>query len=61
MQNLESDYTLGPEIRLDPYHTEVVRSAVTGNLAACFLDIIDEIVAAFSELIPPTEGIYLPN
>ncbi|KAF8665785.1 hypothetical protein AX16_000232 [Volvariella volvacea WC 439] len=53
--SLQIDYTLGPEIHHDPYHTASVRTPLTRNLAARFGDVQDEIAAAFTELVPPTD------
>ncbi|KDR68411.1 hypothetical protein GALMADRAFT_231377 [Galerina marginata CBS 339.88] len=52
---VQTDYTIGPQIRLDPYHIGVVRTPLTRSLGACFLDIKDEIIAAFGDLIPVRE------
>ncbi|PBL04623.1 cytochrome P450 [Armillaria gallica] len=41
--------------RLDPFHKEVVRGALTRNIASCFADVQDEIEAAFRDNIPMTE------
>ncbi|KAK0230003.1 cytochrome P450 [Armillaria nabsnona] len=49
------DYTWGRSTRLDPYHVDVVRGALTRNIAPCFADIQDEIKAAFNDNIPITE------
>ncbi len=50
------DYTFGRSNRLDPYHLDVVRGALTRNIASCFADVQDEIKAAFRDNIPMTEG-----
>ena len=50
------DYTFGRANRLDPYHLDVVRGALTRNIASCFADVQDEIKAAFKDNIPMTEG-----
>ncbi|KDR68413.1 hypothetical protein GALMADRAFT_78764 [Galerina marginata CBS 339.88] len=39
----QTDYMIGRQIRRDPYHVNVVRSALTRNLAIRFPDIKDEI------------------
>ncbi|PBK90673.1 cytochrome P450 [Armillaria gallica] len=54
-QSEDVDYTFGRSIRVDPYHFEVVRGALTRNIASCFADIQDEIEAAFRDNIPMTE------
>ncbi|KAG5637312.1 hypothetical protein H0H81_005005 [Sphagnurus paluster] len=53
---IQMDYTIGPEIRLDPYHVAIVQSSLTRNLVECFPDVQDEIATAFAEHIPATEG-----
>ncbi|KAK0460644.1 cytochrome P450 [Desarmillaria tabescens] len=49
------DYTFGRFTRLDPYHLDVVRGALTRNIGVCFADVQDEIKAAFKDNIPMTE------
>jgi hypothetical protein len=44
------------DVHLDPYHVAVVRGLLTRHLGICFPDIYDEVVAAFSDLIPVTDG-----
>ncbi|KAK0212481.1 cytochrome P450 [Desarmillaria ectypa] len=53
---LQTSYTLGSNIHLDPYHIDVVRSALTRNIAACFPVVRNEIEASFKDEIPETEG-----
>ncbi|PBK59012.1 cytochrome P450 [Armillaria solidipes] len=52
---LQMDYTIGRSIGADPYHVDVIRGALTRNIAACFADVQDEIRAAFIDHIPMTE------
>ncbi len=40
---------------------EVIRGALTRNIAACFADVHDEIRAAFIDHIPITEGVELSS
>jgi hypothetical protein len=47
---------MGQDIHLDPYHVAVVRGPLTRHLGICFPDIYDEVVTAFSDLIPVTDG-----
>ena len=58
---IQTDYTLGPEIRLEPYHVPVVRTSLTRNIAIRFAEIKDEITAAFDDyiLVTDTKGILL--
>jgi len=60
-QMIQTDYTLGPEIRLEPYHIPVVRTSLTRNIATRFAEVKDEITAAFGDYIPVTgsKGILL--
>ncbi|KAK0205563.1 cytochrome P450 [Desarmillaria ectypa] len=53
--NEDMDYSFGRFLRLDPYHLDVVRGALTRNIGNCFADVQDEIKAAFNDLIPMTE------
>jgi cytochrome P450 len=51
-QTIQTDYTLGRELRLDTYHIPIVRTPLTRSLAVRFADIKDEITAAFGDIIP---------
>ncbi|KAJ3514884.1 hypothetical protein NLJ89_g2107 [Agrocybe chaxingu] len=53
---VQLDYMIGRPIRIDPYHVAVVRTTLTRNIGIRFLDILDEIITAFSEVIPAGEG-----
>lgn len=50
---MQLDYTIGPEVTSNPYHTNVVRAAVTRNIAAQFNDMHEEMILTFEELLPP--------
>ncbi|PBK82225.1 cytochrome P450 [Armillaria gallica] len=52
---LQMGYTIGRDVFADPYHINVVRSALTRNIAVCFEDVADEIQEAFNDNIPMTE------
>ncbi|KAK7044805.1 cytochrome P450 [Favolaschia claudopus] len=52
---LHLEHTIGQEQHRDPFQVAVVRSTMTRNIGVCFPDIRDEVVAAFKDLIPPTE------
>ncbi|KAK0226700.1 cytochrome P450 [Armillaria fumosa] len=54
-EQLQIDYTVGRRFNGDSYHTDVIRSALTRNIGACFADVQDEIQAAFKDNIPMTE------
>lgn len=58
---IQTDYTLGSEISLEPYHIPVVRTSLTRNIATRFAEIKDKINAAFGDYIPVTDikGILL--
>ncbi|TFK43278.1 cytochrome P450 [Crucibulum laeve] len=58
-ESIQTDYMIGPQIRLDPYHVSTVRTPLTRNLASRFEDIKDEIAAAFDDLIPAKEKDWL--
>ncbi|OBZ73434.1 Ent-kaurene oxidase [Grifola frondosa] len=51
---VQTQYTLGPSIRDNPYHIPVVRSQLTRNLAEIFPEVHDEIIASFTDAIPLT-------
>ncbi|KAH9477540.1 Cytochrome P450 monooxygenase 71 [Psilocybe cubensis] len=44
------------EISEDPYHVAIVRTSLTRNIGTRFADIHDEILTAFSELIPTSNN-----
>ncbi|KAJ7592073.1 hypothetical protein C8J56DRAFT_1046452 [Mycena floridula] len=48
---VQSDCTLGLEIREDPYHLGVLRSAMNENLSSMLSDILNESIAAFLDII----------
>ena len=50
-KTIASEYTLGRYVVEDRYHTEVVRSQLTRNIAGLFDDIKDEITQAYSDNI----------
>ncbi|KAJ7780167.1 cytochrome P450 [Mycena maculata] len=49
---LQTRYTLGRGIERDPYHPTVIRTSLSRNVGNRFPDVRDEIVCAFSELLP---------
>ncbi|KAF8637704.1 hypothetical protein AX16_010779 [Volvariella volvacea WC 439] len=53
-ETLQVEYTLGPAVRKNQYHTFSIRTPLTRNIGARFPDLCDEIAASFSDLIPPT-------
>ncbi|KAF5382595.1 hypothetical protein D9615_002741 [Tricholomella constricta] len=48
---LQSDYTMGKDIRLDTYHLGVLRNVMTKKLPTMLLDMADEIRFSFNDLI----------
>ncbi|KAK7446289.1 hypothetical protein VKT23_014495 [Stygiomarasmius scandens] len=54
-ESLQIDHTLGKSHRMHLYHVNVVRSALTKNIAVRFSDVRDEIMAAFADEIPVSE------
>ncbi|KAF8555102.1 cytochrome P450 [Imleria badia] len=48
---LQAEYTLGPEIQHNPYHVSIVRSQLTRNLGALHPEIRNEIVTAFDDVL----------
>lgn len=49
---LQTEFTMGPEVKYDQYHVQVVGRTLTRNLAARFEDVYDEIGCAFEDLVP---------
>ncbi|TFY52604.1 hypothetical protein EVG20_g10484, partial [Dentipellis fragilis] len=49
---LQTDWTVGPQLRRDPYHTALIRAGLTRSLAALADPLHDELVRAFGEIIP---------
>jgi hypothetical protein len=54
IKTLQINYTLGKDF--DLHRSQVVRGAVTKNIADRFSDIRDEIVESLNDEIPVTEG-----
>ncbi|PBK90215.1 cytochrome P450 [Armillaria gallica] len=52
---LQMNHTMGYNLCVDPYHAEVVRGALTRNIATCFADVHDGMKAAFEDNIPMTK------
>ncbi|THG96485.1 hypothetical protein EW026_g5347 [Hermanssonia centrifuga] len=51
-ETLHIEWTLGPSVAHNMYHVPLVRNQLTRNIGALFPEIRDEIVAAFSDIIP---------
>ncbi|EPQ50638.1 cytochrome P450 [Gloeophyllum trabeum ATCC 11539] len=51
-KQLQINYTLGRNIHENGYHIPIVRSQLTRSLTPLFPDVRDEIVAAFSDVVP---------
>ena len=58
-QQLQIDYTLGRNIRENPYHIPIVRLRLTQALPLLVPEVYDEVVMACNEFIPITEGTFL--
>ena len=56
LQILQMDYTLGKQVHRDPYQIKVFKGTMTRNIPARFAEVRDEVVTAFSELLPPQDG-----
>ncbi|KAJ6570329.1 cytochrome P450 [Mycena sp. CBHHK59/15] len=50
-ETLQTDFTMGSDMRLNTYHLTTIRSSLTKNLAPRFPDVHDEIVCAFEDLL----------
>ncbi|KAF5365278.1 hypothetical protein D9758_005353 [Tetrapyrgos nigripes] len=55
LENLQTDYTMGKQLRTHPYHVDVVRNALTRNIAARLEDVKQEIVDSFEDELPAKE------
>ncbi|ESK85449.1 cytochrome p450 [Moniliophthora roreri MCA 2997] len=53
--SLQIEHTFGPEIHYDPYHTTVIKGALTRNIGNKFPEVRDEIAEAFSDEVPLTD------
>lgn len=51
LQQIQIEYTLGPEIHYNPYHVAVVRHHLSRNLEVLFPALRDEIVTSFAEVL----------
>ncbi|KAI0033118.1 cytochrome P450 [Vararia minispora EC-137] len=51
-RNLQTQYTMGPEIKSNEYHIDVVRHDLTRNLDALFGAVHEELIAAFEHYVP---------
>ncbi|KAJ6612093.1 cytochrome P450 [Mycena sp. CBHHK59/15] len=49
--DLQVDYTMGPEISANPYHAHTIRTSLTRNLGRCFPEVRDEIVCSFDDVL----------
>ncbi|KAI0065173.1 cytochrome P450, partial [Artomyces pyxidatus] len=49
---LQTDYTLGPELLVDPFHVPILQAQLTRALTTIFGDMYDELEAAFKDTIP---------
>ncbi|KAJ8508407.1 hypothetical protein ONZ45_g9315 [Pleurotus djamor] len=56
-KEMHTQYTFGKDVSHNHYHVDVIRTSLTRNLAGKFPEARDEIIAAFNDNIPKTEGI----
>ena len=54
-QFIQIDYTLDWLNKDDIYHTDVIRSRLTRNIAVTFKDVREEVINALEDLIPTGE------
>ncbi|KAJ7263036.1 hypothetical protein C8J57DRAFT_1630959 [Mycena rebaudengoi] len=48
---LQTDCTIGPELSINPYYSDTVRTQFTRNLGRCFPEVHNEIVSAFEDVL----------
>ena len=56
LKSLATDWTLGSAVATNPYHISIVRNQLTRNLGNLFSGLQREIVLAFDDNIPLTDG-----
>jgi hypothetical protein len=54
-QLLQMDYTLDLSNKNDTYHTDIIRSKLTRNIAVTFKEVREELIHALEDLIPTGE------
>jgi hypothetical protein len=54
-QLVQTDYTLDLLNKSDSYHTDIIRSKLTRNIAVTFKEVRDEFIHALEDLIPTGE------
>lgn len=50
-QELQADYTFGPEVRHNPYHIGILHSQISRNIGVLCPEIRDEIITAFGDIL----------
>lgn len=53
VQTIAAEYTLGPLIANNQYYVGVIRGNFTRNIGGFFPDLMEEIILAIDENIPP--------
>lgn len=53
---MQTDYTMEPHILENPYHFRFIHLSLTRDLGGRFPELKEEVIAAFSELVPPTDS-----
>ncbi|THU83562.1 cytochrome P450 [Dendrothele bispora CBS 962.96] len=54
-EGMQTDYTMEPHILDNPYHFRFVHLSLTRDLGGRFPELREEVITAFSELVPPTD------
>ena len=52
---LQPEYTLDLLNMEDQFHTEIIRSKLTRNIAVTFKEVREELIMGMDDLIPPSE------
>ncbi|KAF5350898.1 hypothetical protein D9758_010539 [Tetrapyrgos nigripes] len=52
---LHTEYTIHPDLVLNPYHISVIRTPLTRAIGGLFSEMHDEVVEVMTEKIPPSE------
>ncbi|KAJ3812195.1 cytochrome P450 [Lentinula aff. lateritia] len=55
-EGMQTDYTMEPHILENPYHFRFIHLSLTRDLGGRFPELKEEVIAAFSELVPPTDS-----
>lgn len=50
-QDFNSEFMMGSDIHRNPYHIAVMRSQLTRNVGILYIELRDEIITAFDEIL----------